>query len=268
MKTKVGLPVFADDPGRLRRYAVALPSAIVLTVVFFALGFLRPPAPAGDVHPDVTAIVLERRAPVARPTPPPPPPVRPPLRPVAVAEVPQRAAPRAARTPGGAPAPLAPARQTALASVPVAAAPAAGSGTGPGSGPGPAAGPGDAGPAGTGGTGTAAVDADAPCGAVDFIPDQAPRRAGGTAYETIRATVHFPDGHTASDVFPYVWVYPDATDTDPWSPRNLRDPDFPARAQLPPPGADLRRYPAVIRYIIEHTRADGTTVLQECPNSR
>ena len=95
-----------------------------------------------------------------------------------------------------------------------------------------------------------------------------PRRSGSTAYETIRATVHFPDGHTASELFPYAWVYPDATNTDPWSPRNLRDPDFPARAQLPPPGTDLRRYPEVIRYILEHTRGDGTTVLQECPIPR
>jgi hypothetical protein len=267
VKTKVGLPAFADDPGRLRRYAIALPSAIVLTLLFFALGFLRPPETPAGVRPDVTSIALERRVPVARPTPTRPPPPPPPRR-VAIAEVPQRAAPQAARVPGGAPAPAAQPVHKALTSVPVAAATAAGNGTGPGTGPGPAEGTGDAGPVGTGGTGTAAVDADAPCGSVDFIPDDAPRRAGGTAYETIRATVRFPDGHSASALFPYAWVYPDATNTDPWSPRNLREPDFPARAQLPPPGTDLRRYPAVIRYIIEHTRADGTTVLQECPKPR
>ena len=264
MKTKVGSNAFADDPERLRRYAVALPSAIVLTVLFFALGMWRPPAFPLAERPAVTAIVLERRP---QPTPAPPR-MRPTAPLVALAEIPQRAAPRAVRAPGGAPAALAHPVRAALASLPVAAAPAAGNGSGPGADAGPAAGDAEAGPSGSGGAGTAAVDADAPCGSVDFVPDRAPRRAGSTAYETIRATVHFPDGHTASEVFPYAWVYPDATDTDPWSARNLRDPDFPARAQLPPAGTDLRRYPEVIRYILEHTRADGTTVLQECPNPR
>lgn len=265
MKTKVGSSGFADDPERLRRYAVALPSAIALTLVFFSLGMLRPAAHPSADQPTVTAIVLERH--IARP-PSTPPPVRPQFRPVAVVAVPERAAPRAARTPSGAAAPAIAPVHKAIASLPIAAVPEAGSGAGPGSGPAAGAGPGDAGPSGTGGTGTAAVDATSPCGSVDFIPDQAPRRSGGTAYETIRATVRFPDGHTASDVFPYAWVYADAANTDPWSPRNLRDPDFPARAQQPPPGTDTRRYPEVIRYILEHTRGDGTTVLQECPHPR
>jgi len=264
VKTKVGSRAFADDPERLRRYAVALPSAVALTLLFFALGIWRPAAFPRAERPAVTAIVLERRP---QPTPAPRR-VRPPTHPVALAEVPQRAAPRALRAPGGAPAALAHPARLAPADVPAAVAPGAGNGSGPGEGAGPAAGDAGAGPSGTGGTGTAAVDADAPCGSVDFVPDQAPRRSGSTAYETIRATVHFPDGHTASELFPYAWVYPDATNTDPWSPRNLRDPDFPARAQLPPPGTDLRRYPEVIRYILEHTRGDGTTVLQECPIPR
>jgi hypothetical protein len=48
----------------------------------------------------------------------------------------------------------------------------------------------------------------------------------------------------------------------------VRNPNFPARAQPAPPGADTSRYPEVIRYILDHTRSDGTTVLQECPRPR
>ena len=55
---------------------------------------------------------------------------------------------------------------------------------------------------------------------------------------------------------------------DPWSPRNMPDPNFITRVQLPPPGADVGRFPDTIRYILDHTRSDGTTVLQECPRLR
>jgi hypothetical protein len=120
----------------------------------------------------------------------------------------------------------------------------------------------------TGGTGNAAVNADQPCGEVEFIPDDAPRYRGTTAAETIRATVRFADGHVESAEFPYPWIYPDAADTDPWSPHNVGNPDFPAHAQLPPAGTGTGRFPELIRYILDHTRPNGTTVLQDCPNPR
>jgi hypothetical protein len=45
----------------------------------------------------------------------------------------------------------------------------------------------------------------------------------------------------------------------------LPNPNFTTRVQLPPSGTDTSSYPELIRYILNHTRADGTTILQECP---
>ncbi len=113
----------------------------------------------------------------------------------------------------------------------------------------------------------AASMADAPCGSVDLIPFEAPDHSGSTTFEHVRATVTFPDGHTQTEDFPYRWSYTDPG-ADPWSPRNLPNPNFPAHVQLPPPGADTSRFAEVIRYILNHTREDGTTILQECPRRR
>ncbi len=280
MKTKVGAPSFGDDPGRTRRFAVAVPAAVALTVLFFALAMLRPPHAPPPEKPAVTTIALERVQPVSprtpAPTPVPTPP--PPVARVTLAPV-QRAAPREApRAPAHAAAAPAPPRRAPVVTVPAIVAGPAGSAAAPvtGNAPGSGTSAGDAGAAGggTGGTGagdgsgTGTVNADQPCGDVEFIPSDEPRYRGSTSSETIRATVRFPDGHTESAEFPYPWVYPDAADTDPWSPRNVTNPDFPARAQLPPPGADTSRFPALIRYILTHTRANGTTVLQDCPTGR
>lgn len=269
MKTKVGPRGFADDPERVRRFAIAIPCAVVLTLLFFALALLRPPAVPPERAP-VTTIVLERVPPTPAPAPPPPTPPPtppPPVVRVTLAPVPQRAAPRIAERPAAAHA--AP-RQAPVVAVPaVVAAPGApGAGQGLGNAPGAGAGAGTATSGGSGGTGNQTVNADQPCGDVEFVPDEAPKYRGGTAAESIRATVRFPDGHTESAEFPYPWIYPDAADTDPWSSRNIADPDFPARAQLPPPGADTSRFPDLIRYILNHTRSDGTTVLQDCPTQR
>jgi hypothetical protein len=267
VKTKVGAPEGAGDPGRVRRFAVAIPCAIALTLAFFAFAFLHSPAPAPSDRAPVTAIVLERRPPTPPPTPrPTPPPALPPVPHVTLAPIPQRAAPRVAVHPAAA--------QAAPRLAPPVSVPAAVAATGPGAAqgqgnaPGPGAGAGNTTSGGTGGTGSGTVNADQPCGDVEFIPDDAPRYRGSTAVETIRATVRFPDGHTEAAEFPYPWIYPDAADTDPWSARNIANPDFPARAQLPPPGADSSRFPELIRYILNHTRPDGTTVLQDCPNPR
>ena len=116
-------------------------------------------------------------------------------------------------------------------------------------------------------SGSGTVNADVPCGSVDLIPIQSPDHNGALTFEHIRATVTFGDGHTQSEEFPYRWSYSDPN-IDPWSPRNMPNPDFPAHVQLPPPGANTSRYPELIRYILDHTRSDGTTILQECPRQR
>jgi hypothetical protein len=170
--------------------------------------------------------------------------------------------------PSTAPVPVA----VAVPSAPAAAignAPVPGSGNGIGSGEGSGPGMGSGAGAGSGGNGNGAVNADVPCGFVEFIPIAPPRYVGTTAYERIRATVHFRDGHRESDVFPYPWVYPNGELSDPWSRTNLKaNPDAPVSAQLPPMGTNTGSYPVLIRYILEHTTANGHTNLEECPLSR
>jgi hypothetical protein len=41
-----------------------------------------------------------------------------------------------------------------------------------------------------------------------------------------------------------------------------------ALVQPAPAGANERSFPEVIRYVLDHTRDDGRTVLQECPRLR
>jgi len=223
----------------------------------------------------VANVVLERAAPTPRPTrrpTPRPTPVPAPLAVATTAPVLQRAAPPVRRHEGGvsAAAPPLPRRVLHLVTLPKATgvsgvARAPGSGSGAGSGTGVEEGTGSGAGDGSGGVGTNAVNANVPCGYVAFIPDADRRVEGNVAYETIRATVHYPDGHTESDDFPYPWVYSDYMDTDPWSPINMRRNDLYPHAQLPPPGANTRRYSELIRYILDHTNADGGTMLQPCP---
>jgi hypothetical protein len=270
MKTKVGAQVF-DDP--VARFAVAIPSAILITALCFALGHWQPASGTFPKQVPATTIVLEKApptpppptpAPTPRPTPPPTPPPTPrPIPRVTPAPVPQRAAPAAVHRSGGGhvvlPQPK-PAQPVVIAG---------GNGGGAGTGQGSGEGAGNAGGSGngTGGTGSETVNADAPCGFVDLIPFQQPDRSGQVTYEHVRATVSFPDGHTQEDEFPYRWAYMDPAD-DPWSPRNLPNPNFITRVQLPPPGTNTSRFSDLIRYILAHTRGDGTTILQECPQQR
>ena len=265
MRTKVGATF--DDP--VARFAVAVPSAVVITALCFALGRCQP---ADRTLPESApqTVVLERAAPTAPPTlpptprpPTPPPPTPPPRVRVTPAAVPQRPAARAAEPRGGGH--RTPLRVQPQILTPAVIAGGSGAGAGPGTGAGEGAGSG--GGSGTGGsdTGGATVFAQAPCGSVDLVPFQAPDHSGSLTYEHVNATVTYPDRHTESANFPYRWVYSDP-DSDPWSPRNLPNPNFTTRVQLPPPGTDTSRYPEVIRYILNHTRADGTTILQECPH--
>jgi hypothetical protein len=121
---------------------------------------------------------------------------------------------------------------------------------------------------GDSGNGNGAVNANSPCGFVDFRPHGAPRYSNGTATEVIRATVSFPDGHTETAEFPYPWVYPNGEQTDPWSDTNLKKGDFEIALQLPPPGSNAGSFPPLIQYILKHTNGAGTTDLPPCPKSR
>jgi hypothetical protein len=109
----------------------------------------------------------------------------------------------------------------------------------------------------------ASPDASKPCGEVDLMPYETPTYRGVITFERVRATVHFSDGRTNVAEFPYAWVYANEAD-DPWSQRNIRNLHFITRAKLPPSGTNEEQYPDLIRYILDHTRPDGTTVLQAC----
>jgi hypothetical protein len=266
MKTKVGSP--GDDPERTRRFAIAIPTAIAITALLVGLERCQPPDRTVAEQTPATTIVIERAAPTPRPTPKPTaPPTLPPVVRVTIAPEPQRvAAAITHRSAGGA--------HTAQRAVPqistarTFAAPNAGggngtsvaAGTGEGTGTGDSSGAGDT-------SGGSTVNADAPCGHVDLIPFQNPDRRGSTVSEYVRATVSFPDGHTQSEEFPYRFVYTDPAD-DPWSAQNMRNDNFLTLVQLPPPSANPSRFPELIRYILNHTRQNGRTVLQECPQQR
>ncbi len=264
------------DPGRARRISVSIVLATAITVLEVFVAFSHWPRETPTERVIATTVVLER-APKPTPRPKPRPTLRPaptpkPLPRATLAPV-ERAAPAAAHHAGGASAarhlvlhhqhPRDVARPKAPAAIGVALAPGNGSGLGSGNGADSDAGSGTGN--GAGGTGTGAVNADAPCGYVEFVPDASPKIVGTTSYETIRTTVHYPDGHTASEEFPYPWVYADYMATDPWSPVNVRQPNEVVYAQLPPPGTDTHRYGDVVRYVIDHTDALGHTVLQPCP---
>jgi hypothetical protein len=277
MKTKVGSQ--SDDPGRGRRFAIAIPSAIAITAVFVLFAHSQSDQPAPTERAPAMTVVFERRPPTPRPTPRPTPDptprptprtTPPPLPHITHAPVPQRVGkPIVHHAIGGA---HAAARALPhLASPKAFAAPAAAGGSGIAIAAGSGSGTGSGNGIGSGDSGTGAtVNADtaAPCGTDDLIPYEAPDHNGRITYEHIRATVTYPDGHTESAEFPYRWSYADPAD-DPWSPHNMNDPNFPTKVQMPPEGADETRFPEVIRYILDHTRREtGRTTLQECPGQR
>jgi hypothetical protein len=143
------------------------------------------------------------------------------------------------------------------------------SGTGAGLGVGAATGGGAEGTGageGRAGIGTGAVNATMPCGEVIFNVRGAPDYRSGAASERITATVQFPDGHTETDTFPYAWTYENGERDDPWSATNLAKRNFDIPLIFPPPGTDTSGYPPLIKYILDHTRPNGTTVLEPCPN--
>ena len=267
------------------RAIVAVAIAVALHEVF--LGLLHGPTRANDRESEAvtTRIAIEtarptptprrtpRPTPTPHPTPPPTPEPRltPPPRstPAPVQQIAGRAKGRPARRRGGG-------AHKAIAKAPSghyanphAAGSGTGSSTGQGSGDRPGVGEGLGGNgSGQTGNGNGAVNANTPCGFVEFRPHGAPHYSSGTASETIRATVSFPDGHTEVAEFPYKWVYPNGEQTDPWSDTNLRKGDFPIALQTPPPGSDIGTYPPLVQYILQHSSASGLTDLPECPKIR
>jgi hypothetical protein len=120
---------------------------------------------------------------------------------------------------------------------------------------------------GTGSTGSGTDDGggNEPCGFVDFSDphgSQYDRHTHGF-WVDIRMSVRFPDGSTQSVILDYPWYYASEAD-NPWSDRNLRDPNFPTRFQ-PPPLAKAASEPALVQYVIAHSTTEGLTLLHDCP---
>jgi hypothetical protein len=136
--------------------------------------------------------------------------------------------------------------------------------TGNSDGSGNAAGPGSGN--GTTGTGDSVATGSEPCGFVEFSDPHGSSFDARTRgfYVDIRMRVHFADGTSQSLLLDYPWYYTSEAE-NPWSDRNLRDPNFPTRFQ-PPPQSKLGNEPELIRYVIAHSTADGMTLLRDCPS--
>ena len=258
------------------RMIVAIALAIALHEIL--LGFVHGPPRLSDTEkePVSTRIVMETPRPTPKPTPrptqppTPPPRVTPPphVTPAPVKEIAARAKGHPARRHGGGAHKAIAKAKTGTYANPRASGAGTGASSGHGSGNVPGVGGGLAGTGtGTAGNGNGAVNANTPCGIVEFRPTAAPRYSNGTAYEPVQATVSFPDGHTESARFPYPWIYPNGEQTDPWSDTNLKNPNFVTTLHFPPPGTDMSTFPDLIKYIIKHTDPGGYTDLPDCPKA-
>jgi len=120
---------------------------------------------------------------------------------------------------------------------------------------------------GSAGNGAGAPGGDRPCGFVTFSDPH------GSAYDArtrgfwvdIRMSVRFADGTSQSLILDYPWYYPSEA-ANPWSDRNLKDPDFPTRFQAPPP-EKLASEPALVQYVMHHSTREGLTLLGDCPTA-
>jgi len=261
-----------------RRWVIAFAISIALNEIMIGLVRQDPPRHEDHVEPTIVTLVQHTPPPTPRPTPTPTPPP--------VVHVPPHATP-APHPQVAAPKSRAPKEATRGGSVSRKAKPVPSvvaelshsdvgqkqgeTGTGNGTGTGPGDGGGDNGNGtgnGAGGNGTGAVNANTPCGVVDFQPEGYGEVDGATIRERIVAIVHFPDGHIEQSAFPYKWTYPDGERTDPWSATNLRlhaHDVLAIPAQQPPPNLDVDSFPALIQYILQHTDARGHTNLAPCP---
>jgi hypothetical protein len=131
----------------------------------------------------------------------------------------------------------------------------------------PTAGGGTSGGAGSGtqGAGNGAASGTPPCGYVTFSDPHGSHFDSRTHgfYVDIRMSVHFADGSAQSMLLDYPWYYPSEA-ANPWSDRNVRDPNFPTRFQSPPT-EKLAGEPELVRYVMEHSTSDGSTLLGDCP---
>jgi hypothetical protein len=270
-----------------RRYRDRLIVAVAVAIAFHEvlLGLLHGPAPQSDTDTGaITTQIVFEPSPTPRPAPKPTPTPRATPRPTPEPRLtpPPRSTPapvkqiagRAKGKPaphhgGGARKAVAKRSVTGTYANPNAGGVGTSVSVGIGTGAQPGAGGGQGGNGnGNQGNGNGAVNADTPCGVVEFKPTAAPKYNNGTASEPVEATVTFPDGHRESARFPYVWVYPDGEQTDPWSDTNLKNPNFVTTLRFPPAGADPSVYPPLIQYILKHTDPQGYTNLQPCPPSR
>jgi hypothetical protein len=119
---------------------------------------------------------------------------------------------------------------------------------------------------GTHGTGSGPATGSEPCGFVEFSDPHGsafdPRTRG--FYVDIRMRVQFADGTSQSLVLDYPWYYASES-ANPWSDENLRDPNFPTRFQ-PPPQSKLANEPELVRYVMDHSTAEGLALLRDCPS--
>ena len=118
---------------------------------------------------------------------------------------------------------------------------------------------------GSGGNGTGAGGGDIPCGFVEFIDIHGSGfdKSTGGFYVDILMRVHYKSGTTQEYRLDYPFYYPSEA-ANPWSDQNIKNPDFPTLFQFPP--ADKRAgEPDIVQYVMQHTRADGTTTLEDCP---
>ncbi len=125
---------------------------------------------------------------------------------------------------------------------------------------------GNASGAGTQGSGGATGGAP-PCGYVTFSDPHGSHYDARTHgfWVDIRMSVHFADGSAQSMVLDYPWYYPSEA-ANPWSDRNLNDPRFPTRFQ-PPPSEKIADEPQLVKYVMEHSTPEGTTLLRDCPEA-
>jgi len=142
-----------------------------------------------------------------------------------------------------------------VASAGKAVAATAGSGTNAGPGAG----------AGAQGSGSGATSGTPPCGYVTFSDPHGshydPRTRG--FWVDIRMSVHFADGSAQSMLLDYPWYYPNEA-ANPWSDRNLSDPNSPTGFQ-PPPSEKIGGEPQLVKYVMDHSTSEGATLLDDCP---
>jgi hypothetical protein len=115
------------------------------------------------------------------------------------------------------------------------------------------------------GTGAGAGGGDEPCGFVTFSDPHGSHfdpHTGGF-YVDIRLSVRFADKHSESMILDYPFYYPSEA-ANPWSSRNLTNPDLLPRLQLPP-AEKMPHEPALLQYVIAHSTPEGLTVLDDCP---